>query len=283
MTFFFNIERIMFYKIDANIIRSDTYIFVAGVALIALLLPRMNNWLFALFLATATAIFMVEWYNDPVWEKHVTQTFPYRNGTLLLTIIQTNAIILTGLLTRQITYGLSEFETTIANITFNRVGKRPAPFAEEQGVMYNEVRRAARYQRPLSLVAFKVKDDTLAAALPKMVQEVQQAMMKEFTLAGIARILDNTLSGFNTIALKDDCFIVLLPEIKSDEATHLVHQLKKAIYDKLHVELQIGMASFPDEEMTFESLVERAINNAGRQTPEPQILKQKQQAVIQEV
>ena len=34
LTFFFNIERIIFYQVDANIIRYDTYIFVAIVALI---------------------------------------------------------------------------------------------------------------------------------------------------------------------------------------------------------------------------------------------------------
>ena len=201
----------------------------------------------------------------------------------MLTIIQVNAIILTGLLARQITYGLSEFENVIANITFGHIGKRPGNFSEEQSVMYRELRRARRYGRPLAVIALKVDEEIFKIPLPNIVEEVQQAMMKEYTLAGISRILDSNLQSFDTIALRDNCFIVLLPET-ADQISQIGQRLEKAIKDNMGIQVGVGTASFPNEAMTFESLVELAMVNA-KQSEKNRIrtmMNHKQQAITQE-
>lgn len=286
LIFFFNIERILF-KADVNIIRSDTYFFVAIVALATLLLPRLRGVSFALLLIICTAFFLWFWYYDPDWKKHVVSHFAHLNATVLLTIIQINAIVLTGLLARQITYQLSEFESVITNITFGQIGKQPAPFSEEQSAMYREIKRARRYERPLSVMALKVDTETIQAALPRMVKEVQQAMMREYTLAGMARTLNDNLHGFDTIALRDNFFIVVLPETTSETVPHITQRLEKAIKEKLDIQVQIGTASFPDQAMTFERLIELAMANTNQRTdasisPKPS-LNHKQQIVTQEV
>ncbi len=269
LIFFFNIERILF-RTEVNIIRSDTYIFVATVALISLLLPRLRGVSFAILLIVPTALFLFLWYHDPFWKKVAASSsnFAHLNSIVLLTLIQVNAIILTGLLARQITYRLSEFEGVIANITFGHIGQRPHPFSEEQSAMYREIKRARRYERPLAVMAFKIDEDTIQVALPQMVKEVQKGMMKEYTLAGLARILNDSLQGFDTIALSDNHFIAVLPETTSEEAPHIAQRLEKAIKEKMDVKVHIGTASFPDQAMTFESLVELALTNAEQHRPD---------------
>jgi GGDEF domain-containing protein len=285
LIFFFNIERILFFEagISANIIRSDTYIFVAGVALITLLLPRLRNFYFSLLLIISTSLFLLVWYYDPNWGRSVSRKFTHLNAMVLLTIIQINAIILTGLLVRQITYSLSEFEEVIANITFSYIGKQPNPFSEEQKEMYRELRRARRYERPLSVIAIKISEDDIQFVLPQMVKEVQQAMMKEFTLARVAGILDENLQSFDTIALGNNHFIVVLPETTTEAAPQIAHRLEKAITEKMGTQLQVGTASFPDEAVTFESLIELATENADRQQEVQTSFKHKQPAIAQEV
>lgn len=268
LVFFFNIERILF-QANINIIRSNTYIFVAAVALITLLLPRLRGVSFAFLLIISCALFLLDWYYDPSWEKNVSSSFEHLNATTLLTIIQVNAIILTGLLTRQITYKLSEFEDIISNIIFNHIGKPPSPFPDEQSTMYREIKRARRYERPLAVMAMKIDEESVQVALPQMVQEVQKAMMKEYTLAGLARLLNDNLQGFDIIALWNDYFIIVLPETTADAIPSISQRLEKTIKEKLSIPVHIGAATFPDKAMTFERLVELAKTNADQQAETP--------------
>ena len=283
LTFFFNIERILFGDVDTNIIRADTYIFVVIVALIPLLLPKLSNFSFASLLTIVTALFLIVWYQDTRWEKDVAANYTHINAVTLLVLIQVNAIILTGLLTRQISYGLEEFEEVIANITYGHIGKRPTPFAVEQGEMYREVRRAARYKRPLAMIALKVDEKSMEVPLPEIVKDTQQAMMKEFTMAGIAKVLDESLFSFDKIALRDNYFFVLLPETESKDLPNIAQKLKDALWKKIEVQVQIGTACFPEEAITFESLVEMAVNNADQQLTGRATLNCEQQTVTQEV
>lgn len=262
LTFFFNIERIIYDQFDANIIRSDTYIFVTIVALVPLLLPRLSNFSFSSILIIATALFLYVWYQNPRWGQSVVMNYPQANAISMLTILQINAIILTGLLSRQISYSTNEFEDVIAKITFGHIGARPAPFAEEQSDMYREVRRAARYGRPLVMVAIKIDEESVQLPLPAVVKDVQNAMMKEFTLASIAKSLDENLLSFDIIALRDNYFIVTMPETSAQDISPTVQRLENAIKDKLGIAVRVGAASFPNEAVTFEHLVELAIEKA---------------------
>ncbi len=181
---------------------------------------------------------------------------------LPITVTQVSAIIITGLLARQIQYGLQEFEDVIANITFGYIGKLPQSFFDGQGHMYREVKRARRYNRPLAVIALNVDESDINVALPQMVKKVQHAMMRQYVLAGIARILDNNIHDFETIALRGNNFILVLPEITGEEADQIAQKLQGAVKENLKIQLQVGTANFPGEAMTFESLVEMALKNA---------------------
>jgi GGDEF domain-containing protein len=255
---FFNIERI---NSPINI-RSYTYVFVAIVVSLTLVLPRLQRLPFLILLVIPVPVFLVfrafiergHWYDNLL-----------TGYALPLTVTQVSAILLTGLLARQIHYGLQEFEDIIANITFGHIGKLPKPFSEGQGSMYREVKRARRFHRPLAIVALKVDEADIQVVLPKIVKEVQQAMMKQYVLAGVARILNDNMQDFDTIALRDNNFIVVLPEINGEEAHQVALKLADVVKERLKIKLQVGTANFPQEAMTFESLVELALENAQRQ------------------
>jgi GGDEF domain-containing protein len=99
----------------------------------------------------------------------------------------------------------------------------------------------------------------MEVALDRMVQEVQQAMMKQYVLSDVARRLREGLEDYNIIARKNDHFLVLLPEVASEDLPVLAAQLRQAISDQVGVTLQVGISSFPEDAVTFESLLERAV------------------------
>lgn len=259
LIFFFNIERI---GSPVNI-RNYTYIFVAVVAAATLILPRIRQLPLALLVLTPVPLFLVlkAFLEKGDWHANLLAGY-----SLPLTVTQASAIILTGLLARQITHALWEFEYTIASITFSHLGKIPKPFSEGQGVMYREVKRARRYQRPLAVIALKVDDSTIKLMVPEIVQQVQHAMMREFILASIARTLDDNMFEFDTIALRGNSFVLVLPEVVNQEVPLIIQRLEKTVKEKLNIKLQIGAATLPDDAITFESLVETALKNAEQQT-----------------
>ena len=270
LIFFFNIERI---NSPVNI-RSYTYIFVAVVVALTLALPKLQNIPFLMLLTVPIPVFLglKALMEKGHWYENLLVGY-----ALPLTVTQVSAIILTGLLARQINYRLCEFEEVIAKITFGYIGRLPKPFSDGQSTMYKEVKRARRYHRPLAVIALKISETDYQVILPKMVQDVQQAMMKEYVMASIARILDNNIHDFDTIAVRDNHFILVLPEIPAEEATHIAQKLEDTIADQMQIKLQVGTAAFPKEAMTFEGLVELALENAQNPTEAVSIPKQVRQ------
>jgi hypothetical protein len=170
-------------------------------------------------------------------------------------------IALTIILARWVSNGLGEFESAIAHITIGSVGKLPEPFSVGQGEMYREVRRARHHQRPLMLMAVGVEEESIQVALDRMVQEVQQAMMKQYVLSGVAKTLCAELEDYNIIAQRNDHFLTLLPEVTSGQLADLTGRLRRVVSEQVGVTLQIGTASLPEDAVTFESLVEKAIED----------------------
>lgn len=253
LIFIFNIERI---NSPINV-RSYTYIFVALAAVIALAFPRARrlSYLALLFIpAPSFLLFKAIWRGDTVL-----------GYALPLTVTQVSAILFTGLITRQISYGLRDVEQLINTITSGYIGKLPKAFSEAEGLIYKELRRARRHQRPLSVVTLRVDPESIQVTLPKITEEVQRAMMNEYVLARITRILDQNVTDFGTIALRDNHFIVVLPETPGSDAPLVAKNLQQAIQKELDIQLFTGTASFPNDAVTFEALVERAIKDAGKQ------------------
>ena len=249
LIFLFNIERI---NSPINI-RDYTYVFVALTAVVTLMLPRLKWFFYWILLAISIVVFLVY--------KVFLGGHLIFGMALPLTITQISFIVLTAIIARQINAGLREFEDVINNITFGQIGARPKPFSEMQGAIYAELKRSRRYHRPLSIVSLKVDEQSIQVTLPKMIKTVQQAMMKEYVFANVSRILDDSIDDFGTITLRDNHFLVVLPEKTSDEASQVAQHLEQAICNKMDLSLVTGMANFPDDAITFEALIERAVSD----------------------
>jgi len=260
---FYNIERL---SEPINITRV-AYTLVPFMAVLIILIPRLRKVPLGVLLVGPIPIVLVlrAWLRYGVWGKYIP-----------LTVTEICVIALTTILARWVGNGMSEFESAIANITIGQVGRLPEPFSTGQGQMYREVRRARHHQRPLTLMAIGVEEESVRVALDRMVQEVQRAMMKQYMLSGVSRILCDELADYNIIAQRNDHFLALLPEVTPEKLTDLIERLRRAVSERVGVALQIGTASFPEDAVTFESLVEKAVREMDAQ-PEPETSSQPQQ------
>jgi GGDEF domain-containing protein len=250
LVFFYNIERVRWF-VGAGQIQFVTryaYIFVALAALVTLALPAVHRLPLWLLGSAGVILYLIfkNWFGYPLWGE-----------ALAVTITEICAILVTGLLTRQVAGAIWEFENSIVNFTIRRVGRHTKAFDIEQGEMYQEVRRARTFERPLALMAVEPATHSIEHAREKMVEEVQQATMEQYVLAALAKELEDELGPYSIIAQDGDRFIVLLPEASKSEIPKLISQVRVQVQEALGLELRIGSSTLPEVE-TFDELVETA-------------------------
>ncbi len=231
-----------------DLLTAYAYVFVALVAFIGLLLPAIHRLPLPLLVSVGVLVFLV---------FKVSFGYPLGGRSLSLTVTEVCAFLVTGLLTRQVVWAIREFETSIVNFTIKHVGRHPKTFAIEQGEMYQEVRRAREFNRPLALIAIEPETNSFRVAKEKMVEQVQQATIKQYVFAALAKTLEDQLSPYSIIAQNGDKFLVLMPETRAQDLPHLATQLGELVQESLGLELRIGGASLPEVE-TFDELVETA-------------------------
>jgi len=249
------------------VITGLTYALLFTVAILIILVPGLSKIpLWALLVVPILAhLALAGWMMSSVWAASPT-----------VVVTEICALVSTIVLARSVSMGVSEFESAVAHITLGETGKLPESLLRERDEIYREVRRARNHQRPLALMAIRVDDKSVETALDRMVQETQQAMMKQYVLSGVFKTLCGELEDYNIIAKYDDHFLVLMPEATPDKLPHLIQWLRRTVSRQVGVTLQIGAASLPEDALTYESLVEKAIQEM---SVEPVILVESQNVV----
>ena len=123
-----------------------------------------------------------------------------------------------------------------------------------------ELTRSRRYQHPLSLVLVefekgKGKDEGEA----KRFAAIEKDLLWRFALARVSQIISDSARETDLI-LRDaqGRFILLCPETGRDHSLAFAERLQRAIHEKLGAGIIWSAASFPNEALTFEELLERA-------------------------
>jgi hypothetical protein len=236
---FYNIERLSSFVNLSQV----AYIFVP-VAAIALLfsawLQRINIWVYA---SSVTAVFLLM----ELW-------LGYGLGNVPIVLTEVFVLVVTIILARMVSDGVTEFELAVINITLGQMSERRS----RQGEMYREVKRARIHQRPLTLMAVKPESASVEMALDRMVREAQSAMVRQYVLSRVSKTLYDEVEDFNIIAKHRDHFLILLPETPVENLPDLIKRVRRAVADRVGVSVQVGAATLSKDITTFEALVERA-------------------------
>lgn len=243
--FFYNIERL---SAPINV-ASFVYIYAAISAVLILLFPRIQRLpLYWVFLLALPPFFIIK------------NVLGYQIGgeNLAITVTEVSALWLTIVLAEQIGKQLKQMDETIANLTLGQLGKKTQSFEVGQGQIYREIRRARRYNRPATLLAVAAEDSSLDLALNKFIQDAQREIIHQYVAVRVTKLLMETLQDIDLITQRNGHFIALLPETGRESVDEIIRKLEAAAKEKLGIVLKIGLATFPDEAVTFESLLENA-------------------------
>lgn len=176
-----------------------------------------------------------------------------------VTLIEICAIAITVILARWASLALNEMEEALARLIIGPVDQTTHSVAEGYESIYREVRRARNHQRPLAVMAVAPDKDSMTIALDRIVQEAQLAVMKQYTLSGVSRVLLEGLDDSNVVAQDKDHFLIVVPEVAPEQLTGLTERLRRLVSEKVGVAVSFGTACLPQDGLTFEGLKDKAV------------------------
>jgi hypothetical protein len=193
--------------------------------------------------------------------------YPLAGSELPLTVTEVCAIELTVLIARRVALALADIGETASRLLVGSHDAVAPPFESGQIEIYRELRRARRYQRPVSLLSIAVGDGMPQASRDRLLDELQREHLERYTLGQLGRLLAERTKDSDVITRRDDHFVAVLPETRREAAEEIARRLAAEAAEKLGLTLHVGLSSFPDEEVTFEKLLERAESERRRVEP----------------
>lgn len=243
--FLYNIERLS----EPINLASFHYVFVIVCANLVILIPWLRRTPFYKSLLLAL---------PPFFALKVYFGYEIAGTNLPITVTEISAIGITIFLTRQVVSYLEQFHDIISRLTIGRLEMGTHTFEEGQGHLYREIRRARVYKRPAALLAISIDEASADVSLSHFVRDAQEKIIRRYIAARTASLLVHDLQDCDVITKRNDHFIVLLPETDRQIAMKVAARLRKEFRQKLGLEPRFGLSTFPDEAVTFESLLSLA-------------------------
>jgi GGDEF domain-containing protein len=121
-----------------------------------------------------------------------------------------------------------------------------------------EFTRSRRYHHPLSLLVLRL-DKISEQDSWKHVESLQRDMLRRFAAAKVSQIISD-LSRQTDIIVSDRSgeFVILCPETDAQNLAIFAERIRKSASEKMGSTLAWGSATFPDEALTYEDLLQTA-------------------------
>lgn len=137
---------------------------------------------------------------------------------------------------------------------------RATNFDQASDRIKNEFAKSRRYHRPLALVVISPhhnKEESQGAGR----RNLQSDMMRHLSNARIGQIVGEEIRQTDFL-IKDHFgrYMILCPETTSENAGILSARITRILKTEIGVTAQCGYASFPEEALTFDDLVDLARN-----------------------
>jgi hypothetical protein len=245
---FFQLERLsVFTGWNLAIVPPGTS-FIGLLAAVLPLLPIGNDRAPAIRLSAPILLYagVLAWYGVP---------FAGGSVALLLGLV---LLLVTAYLSARVAQDLREFARAVELVTLALPhGQQPLRNLEEARATVDvEMVRSRRFERPLSLVVIQIDPAAIRVHLHRLIQEMQHALVQRYVVATMAHLLTRTLRRTDLV-VADGCpgrLLLVTPETNALEAGAVGSRAVQLIRERMGLSVRYGVASFPQQALTFEDL-----------------------------
>lgn len=121
-----------------------------------------------------------------------------------------------------------------------------------------ELTRSRRYHHPLSLLIVELEKDKFKYRRENL-DGLQKDLLQRFAIARVGQIISEGARETDLLLRdRNGRFVLLCPETDNENSIIFGERIRKAVAERMDTDVAWSSASFPDEALTFEELVERA-------------------------
>jgi GGDEF domain-containing protein len=158
----------------------------------------------------------------------------------------------------QLALQISHAESVMDALALSAFPNRANDIDSENQRIKIELTRSRRYHRPLSLIVIESESED-DKTTREMLKSIQHDLLNRFTSARVGQIIDDRIRQTDLV-LRDrrGRFIILCPETDLGNASLLARRISLAVKERISLNVFWGVASFPEEALTFEDLLQKA-------------------------
>lgn len=254
LSLFFSIERFDFGQNNIIDIHSFVYILGTFAVVSTILLPR-----FARLPASGVILF---WFFIFILFKLVLLSERSIWGGIYTYLTLTEAVFVLAMvyLAHQVARYYHEFQQAVEYVALADAGRHLLKVEDAGQEIGREMSRSRHFHRTLSVVIVKPDKQSMVKAAPRLVEEVQQNVAELWTAVRLSNTIKEQLRVVDMVMedRENGRFIILCPEIDAQGANMLTERIGKALSNQLGVNISYGIASFPKQALTFETLLTEA-------------------------
>jgi hypothetical protein len=169
----------------------------------------------------------------------------------------------------QLALQISHAESVMDALALSAFPNRANDIDSENQRIKIELTRSRRYHRPLSLIVIESESED-DKTTREMLKSIQHDLLNRFTSARVGQIIDDRIRQTDLV-LRDrrGRFIILCPETDLGNASLLARRISQAVKERISLNVFWGVASFPEEALTFEDLLQKARERLVDSVPVP--------------
>ncbi len=163
---------------------------------------------------------------------------------------------------------LHETEVLLESLSTSTYPNRTLEMKSAGDRIQTEITRSRRYNRPLSVLILRLSHSA-GAAQRQQLQRLERDLFERFAMAKVGQII-NSHARQTDLIMRDAAgrFVILCPETDFADCGFLAERIRAAVSDDMGDRVSFGIASFPQETLDFEELVQKAIQRLN-QNSEP--------------
>ena len=241
----FNVERIY----EPMNLASFVYVLTSCLAVLIICTPKLGKVTLLQITGFSLPVYgCLKWYFG----------YPFSGPNLPITVTECVVLCVTNLLAFRVSMGIDEFVTTAAKAAEMVSPRQPWSLKDSSAELYEEVQRARRFKRTLSLATLTFKGDASIEQLDSLFNKAKTEITRKYIESKVAQQLVGHCDAGDLVAFQNGEFVLLFPETSAEDVKIWMHRMEAELKSEIGIQLQVGVASFPDQECTLTGLVERA-------------------------
>lgn len=252
-TLLFNIERLDLNQ--ENILDIQTFVYFLAPLIITaiILIPFFGNYRVPWAMAFALGLYLV-------CKLLLFRERPLFGGLYTyVSITEAAFLVVIAFLSHRLSHSIQQFQEGFTTMTMHLNGRYLQNTTVQQAAIQREISRSRHYHRPLSVIVVKLDEETLEFALPTLFGELQKTLIHRFARLKLAQTMQKHLRVVDFILEEggSNDFIIVCPEADGQGSSVIIERVQ-SVLNQSGVSAKYSTATFPNEALTFEGLVNQA-------------------------